>query len=236
MNRRSLLAAGVAFVGWLSGMRPTHAVADNVGFLEPVIGTAYPRPFQMTSLFEQINMSPGQIAEFPLYLLHPGLEEENRALCSKLNVDPEKFVDSDYIWVPPYIIEDKEKDALNLLMACGSDLGIVLLDKETYHDAILKFHKRKNKIHDTLDLVIADSRLQNPVFSQTLKSHVSYDFLKRKEDIISELIDWDAEKEAIVICVSNHDNSFVNPIHGDIGQEGLAILNNKNVTVGKVKL
>lgn len=235
MNRRSLLAAGVAFVGWLSGMRTS--VADKVGFLKPVIGVTYPRPFQMTSLFQEIKMNPGdKWAEFPLDFLSPGIEEENRASCSKLGVEPEKFIGADYVGVPPYVIEDKEKDALNLLMACGSDSGIVLLDKETYYDAILKFHKKKNKRYDTLDLVIADSRLQGPAFSQSLKSAVGYNFLKRKEDIISELIDWDAEKEAIVICVSNPDNSFVNPIHEDIGKEGLAILNNKNVTVGKVKL
>lgn len=227
MNRRSLLTAGVAFIGWLSSLTKAKAAVDTsylasvVAPLKPLAPGASPFPyFDITSLFQKVNIGPGQVPEFPLDLFAPGEENNETSYVLNRRGEPERYVEADYIMVQTYKMKDKEQDILNLLMAAGraDDQHFYSIEKSKIP---IVFEKRRKT-----GITIFDERLN---FGEC-----RYNFYDKKDKINPKLIQWNPESQALIIMIRDKD-ALVNPImHNE--EEGLSVLTRDAVSVIKVDL
>lgn len=223
-----MLAAGAAFIGWLNSLTTAKAAVDTsylasvAAPLKPLAPGASPFPyFDITSLFEKVNIGPGQLPEFPLDFFSPGEARNETSYALNKRGIPERYIEHDYIIVPTYEMKDKEKDVLNLLMSAGraDDFSTYFVEKQ-------EIPKVFNANRLKTGMTIFDSRLNH--------GNYRYDFYDKRDKIDVKFHNWKPESQALIIHIRDKD-ALVNPIRDD-GKEGLSVLTRHAVSLIKVDL
>lgn len=189
--------------------------------------------------------------EFPLDLLIPKESKNTRTAYSlpKPGKTPERHIESDYVLVPFLDGVRSEEDAAKLVTAAGLDRNMIVHDKDSLSGifslrlvAVMKQIMRRNSgcmLYGNLtDLFISDKIY--PTEGDTIYNVKIHPV---KNEIWSEILSFYKQldgkypdnTENLVIGVGNRRTDyFVHPIRKINGNEGLAILSNKEVLLGCV--
>jgi hypothetical protein len=204
----------------------------------------------MLSVFEFFNRTETELqrghfgVEFPLTLKEDdanrrnvGIPEVSTHSClvnPNPNNLPDKVIDSDYVSVPLYSIEDdrQEADRVHLLLAAGVDHNLLVYGGEAksvvgFISDIMK-QNGLNLTHILVDnefdvdvdveLISVDGLKKGGQYNSYFTNQLGSSFPKGTENLI------------VGLCLDN--KNFVNPVDVKTGKEGLAVLSNANIVLG----